>query len=410
MDADLDTPTYCRLMIGVAGRCRTFGDAHPQAVDAGAAAVFLLLVGLCGSGPLTAGMALLSGTLAACIVLRRRFPIPATAVATAGVVVGIAHVGVHAPYPLALLLTICWVAVSTDPRTSFVCGAAVEAVLLAAILIWSPESWWAPVNLELLLWPALAVAAGEAVRHRRAFVTAMEDRVRRLETSREEELRHRVIEERLRIARELHDVVAHHIALINVQAAVAAHVLYEQPSVAETALRHVTEAGSSVLDELGSLLAVLRQPGDPEAPVEPTPGLDRLDELLDRFAAAGLRVDRRVDGEPRRLPTAVDLTAYRLLQESLTNAHKHGDGAAADLQLVFAESFLHIEVHNPQAFPQLPERPGLLGQRTTADDRGHGLLGMRERVASVGGSLAAGPTAEGGFRVTASLPVPGAAE
>jgi len=222
--------------------------------------------------------------------------------ATAGVAVGIAHVGVHAPYPLALLLTVCWVAVSTDPRTSFVCGVAVEAVLLAAILIWSPEAWWAPVNLELLLWPALAVAAGEAVRHRRALVTAMEDRVRRLETSREEELRHRVIEERLRIARELHDVVAHHIALINVQAAVAAHVLYEQPSVAETALRHVTEAGSSVLDELGSLLAVLRQPGDPEAPVEPTPGLDRLDELLDRFAAAGLRVGRRVDGEPHPPP------------------------------------------------------------------------------------------------------------
>jgi len=385
-------------MIGFVGRCRTLHITHSRAVDVVAAAVFLVFIRLCGSGPLTLETVLLSVTLAVCMVARRRAPIAATAVATAGVVVGIADGGVHAPYPVALLLTVYQVAVSTDRRTSVICGIAVEAVLLTGILVWSPETWWQPANLVVLLWTALAIAAGEAVRHRRAFIAAAEERLRRIEQSREEEVRHRIVEERLRIARELHDVVAHHIALINVQASVAAHVLHDQPALAETALRHVTVAGSTVLGELGSLLAVLREPGDPEAPLEPSPSLTQLDDLIDRFAATGVLVERVTTGALRTLPTTVQLTAYRLVQESLTNVHKHASGASTRLHFDFAERSLRITVRNGPGREQRSAAPSVAA--------GHGLLGMRERVSSIGGSLTAAPTSDGGFSVTADLPTP----
>jgi len=388
-------------MIGFVRRCRTLCVTHSRAVDVAVAALFLLFIRLCGAGPLTLETILSSVTLAACIATRRRAPILTTAIATAGVVVGIAHGGVHAPYPVALLLTVFQVAASTGRRTSVVCGIVVEAVLLTGILAWSPETWWQPANLVVLLWTALAIAAGEAVRHRRAFIAAAEERVRRIEQSREEEVRHRIIEERLRIARELHDVVAHHIALINVQASVAAHVLHDHPGLAETALRHVTDAGSTVLGELGSLLAVLREPGDPEAPLEPAPSLTQLDDLIDRFAATGTHVERVTTGALRTLPTTVELTAYRLVQESLTNVHKHAAGASTKLQLDFVEHFLRITVHNGPGREQRPATPPAVSVAA-----GHGLLGMRERVSSIGGSLTAAPTNDGGFRVTADLPTP----
>jgi signal transduction histidine kinase len=199
-----------------------------------------------------------------------------------------------------------------------------------------------------------------------------------------------VIEERLHIARDVHDLVAHHVAVVNVQAGVATHLLRDQPDVAAAALDHVRTASGAILDELGTLLGVLRGSGDPAPPTEPTPGLADLQRLLDSIAVAGLEVDREVVGSPRPLPSAVDVSAYRIVQEALTNARRHGTGRAT-LTLGYETGRLRIEVRN-----------GCAGDRPAG--AGHGLLGMRERVVAVGGRLAAGPAPGGEFVVSASMP------
>lgn len=158
---------------------------------------------------------------------------------------------------------------------------------------------------------------------RRAFVHAIKERALRAERTREEEARRRVAEERLRIARDLHDVVAHHIALVNVQAGVAAHVMDKRPDQAKEALAHVREASRSALNELRATVGLLRQSGDPEAPTEPAPGLARLDELADTFRNAGLPVEVARSDSGTVLPAAADLAAYRVIQEALTNVRKH---------------------------------------------------------------------------------------
>jgi signal transduction histidine kinase len=237
----------------------------------------------------------------------------------------------------------------------------------------------------------MAIAIGDAIRTRRAYVAAIEERARRAEQSRDEEARRRVAEERLRIARELHDVVAHHIAMINVQAGVAAHVLRTQPDAADTALAHVRSAARTVLDEISTLLGVLRHPDDAEDS-EPTRGLARLGGLLDSLAAAGLTVEHRQQGDARELPAAVDLAAYRIVQESLTNAQKHGAGGTAHLSLAFTPAGVGITVWN--------DAPPVNGH---ANGSGHGLVGMRERAAAVGGTLRTDRD-DGRFLVEAHLP------
>jgi signal transduction histidine kinase len=269
----------------------------------------------------------------------------------------------------------------------------------------SPEVWDRPVNAIAFVWTALAVAVGEAVRNRRAFVSAIEERARRAEHTREQEARRRVAEERMRIARELHDIVGHHIALINVQAGVASHVLDTQPEQARQALAHVREAGRSALAELSATVAVLRQGDESDAPHEPVPGLGRLPALLETFDRAGLRVSREDEGEPRHLPTTVDLTAYRVVQESLTNVRKHAGTSAARLRLAYRRDELHIEVEDDGPGPGAAVPVGGRADGS-ADGTGHGLIGMRERAASVGGSFRAGPGPEGGFRVSVDLPLP----
>jgi signal transduction histidine kinase len=249
--------------------------------------------------------------------------------------------------------------------------------------------------VSLVAWVCLAAAAGDAVRSRRAYVAAVEERARRAEESREVEARRRVVEERLRIARELHDVVAHHIAMISVQAGVATHVLRAQPDAAAQALAHIRQASRTVLEELSVMLSVMRQSSESSAPTEPAPSLERLDELVGTFHTAGLAVEFELSGQPRALPPTVDLTAYRVVQESLTNVHKHGGGARARVEVGFAPDQLRIDIRN-------------VGGKVAAtpNGTGHGLLGMRERATAVGGSLSAGPTDAGEFRVRAVLPLP----
>ena len=214
------------------------------------------------------------------------------------------------------------------------------------------------------------------------------------EASRELEGQRRVTEERLRIARDVHDLVAHHIAVINVQSGVAGHVLRSDPDAAETALDAVRDAASTALDELAELLGVLRTAGDLGGPVDPTPDLEAIDDLISSFSASGLRVEHQTSGAPRPLSPSAQIAAYRVVQEALTNAHKHGDGTAAVAQR-FDDEALEIVVVNR-------------ARSEEASGNGYGLIGMRERLEAVGGELSIDRT-DGRFTLRALIPAKGAA-
>jgi signal transduction histidine kinase len=275
-------------------------------------------------------------------------------------------------------------------RVWLVAGACIAAMYLASGAF-GDGGWIAPGNFGVTAWSIAVVAIGDATRSRRAYIDEVEDRARRAEETREEEARRRVAEERLRIARELHDVVAHHIAVINVQAGAAAHVLETRPEAVGPALAHIRRAADTVMQELGSVVGVLRSPEDTgEQSTEPTRGLARLAELLDSFAAAGLRVEHRQTGDARALPAVVDLAAYRIVQESLTNAHKYGSGRA-QLTIAYGPESVRIDVGNA------------IDQGAKASGSGYGIVGMRERAAAAGGTVTAG-AADGRFAVHAELP------
>ena len=376
--------------------CGFFAN-HPQAFDA----VLGLLVAwvaitmvLVGPGPERSGRNptgadLLAVALAfGLITLRRRWPVPVFAAATVAALSTVIKSGLTPVLIIAALLCAYTVAAETNRRTAWLAGGTVAAAFYIGAVL-AGLGWAEPESLGMVAWTGMAVAVGDAVRTRRAYIAAVEERAVRAEQSREEEARRQVVEERLRIARELHDVVAHHIAMINVQAGVAAHVLRQRPDQAEDALAHIRKAARTVLDETATLLDVLRRPEDPDES-EPTRGLGRLAGLLDSLGGSGLRVEHRQEGDARDLPAAVDLAAYRIVQESLTNAHKHGSEGAARLLVAYTGPGLEIAVSN--AAPDA----GLEGN-------GHGLLGMRERVASVGGTLRT-ERKDGRFVVTAFLP------
>jgi signal transduction histidine kinase len=281
-------------------------------------------------------------------------------------------------------------------RTPALAGSAVViGILLIAHVVFVPaKAGWS--DLAVVPWVALAAAVGQASRAKQAHQSMLEERARRAEESRENEARRRVEEERLRIARELHDAVGHHVALISVQAGAMSYLLDSDPDKARESLAHIQRASEDALEELRLTVGLLRQPGDRE-PTEPAGGLDRLDELIDSFGSTGLRVNYAVTGLVRKLPEAVDLTAYRVIQESLTNTAKHAAGAAARIILDFRPAALSLTVEND-------------GQVSPAGiEEGHGIIGMRERAAALGGRLSAGPRQGGGFRVLAELPTPGAA-
>src|SRR6266540_1310639 len=222
-------------------------------------------------------------------------------------------------------------------------------------------------------------------------------RERSLEASRmrAEEARRRASEERLRIARELHDVLAHNISLINVQAGVALHLIDEQPEQARTALAAIKQASKEALGELRSVLDVLRR-GHEGAPRAPQAGLEQLDELVGRAAAAGLSVHVQTDGTNRPLPAGVDLAAYRIVQEALTNVTRHAASTTATVRVVYGNDDLVVEIDDDGR-----------GASSDPNGSGTGIRGMRERAAALGGELEAGPRPGGGFRVRASLPLRG---
>jgi signal transduction histidine kinase len=237
----------------------------------------------------------------------------------------------------------------------------------------------------------VAWLAGENLRARRARWAELEERARRLEREREERDRRAVAAERLRIARELHDVVAHAMTVVAVQAGVANHLLDERPELARPALSTVETTARSALVEMRRLLGVLREADDP-AGTMPTPGLGDLPTLVAQFERAGLEVRLRLDGAPADLPEGVDVSAYRIVQEGLTNVMRHG-GLAADVEVTCRDSGAVIEIRDDGRPPTARSGEG----------GGHGLIGIRERVAVFGGEFLA--RREGaGFHLRATLP------
>ncbi|KUL68049.1 histidine kinase [Streptomyces sp. NRRL WC-3605] len=332
---------------------------------------------------------------AAALVLRRRAPITVLAVTGTLSLAEFATGDPRAPVAMAAVVALYTVASTTDRSTTWRIGLLTVTVLTGSAMLAGPLPWYSQENLAIFAWTGIGATAGDAVRSRRAVVTAIRERAERAERTREEEARRRVAEERLRIARDLHDVVAHHIALVNVQAGVAAHVMDKRPDQAKEALAHVREASRSALDELRATVGLLRQSGDPEAPTEPAPGLDRLDDLAGTFRNAGLLVDVARADPDTTLPAAVDLAAYRVIQEALTNVQKHaGPGARAEISVVRVGPNIEITVLDDGS-----------GQDGGTAGGGHGLLGMRERVSALRGTLTTGPRYGGGFRVHAILPV-----
>ncbi|GAA4736353.1 two-component sensor histidine kinase [Phytohabitans rumicis] len=362
----------------------------------GAAIALLFLVAVAVSPDDVAPQASPVATLVAAAVTfatiasRRRYPIPALLTAAMAALAARVVADTVPALMVALVVTAYTMAARTGRRTAWPLGCGVAMALYLSGAILGEGGWWAPENLGSLAWVGMAVAFGDATRSRRAYVAEVEERARRAEHSRDEEARRRVAEERLRIARELHDVVAHHIAVINVQAGAAAHVLHSRPDVVGTALAHIRHESDTVVKELGAVVGFLRQPD--ESSTEPTRGLARLEDLLASMATAGLTVRCHQQGNAYELPTVTDLAAYRIVQEALTNAHKHGTGGA-HLTITYRPHAVAIEITNPIHTTTPPSAGG-----------GYGLIGMRERASAAGGVLTTATGPDGAFHVQAVLP------
>ncbi|RSM45377.1 two-component sensor histidine kinase [Actinoplanes sp. ATCC 53533] len=321
------------------------------------------------------------------------------AVATAGAIVMMPAGAPEAARP-ALFFAMLLFSLRSEKTAVVTATAAMTATVVLSGAVLSGLGGVAELSsIEALSLVLAAAAVGQAVRARRAQQAMLVERATRAEQGREEEARRRVQAERLRIARELHDAVGHHVALISVQAGAMTYLLDKDSTEARQSLAHIQNASGAALEELRLTVGLLRQLDDHE-PVEPAGRLDRLDELIASFVASGLRVTCDVSGPARSLPEAVDLTAFRLIQESLTNTAKHASGAAASVRLAFRPDVLALVVEDdgPPA--------GGSHSRSEVGQSGHGIIGMHERAAALGGWLSAGPRGEGGFRVVAELPAP----
>jgi signal transduction histidine kinase len=245
---------------------------------------------------LTAPGIAVSAVVYASMLGRRRYPTAVVAVATAGVLVSLAVSSSAILSGLAMIVALGSMARRVERNHAVGIGLVVGAAVICGGVAFTSGPWYSSANLAVTPWVGLAIAAGQSARHKHAYVEALKERALRAEQSRDEEARRSVHAERLRIARELHDAVGHHVALINVQAGAAEFMLDDRPDQARNALAHIRRASREALEELSITVGLLRQPGDRE-PTEPAPGLARLDELIGSFASAGLPVTREVAGE-----------------------------------------------------------------------------------------------------------------
>jgi signal transduction histidine kinase len=331
------------------------------------------------------------------LLVRRRHPVVALAgvFVVQAVWVGAYYHGSHQPpfEPFAAGVVACFALGLHADRRGLRAGLVVFALLVVASAIVLAVGGSTVGNaLPVLIWWSAAIGIGRGLRERQALVELLRERSARLERDRERDMADAALEERARIARELHDVIAHAVSLMVVQASAERRLLDpDQRRTADT-LETIESSGREALGELRRLLGVLRARGRER--LAPQPGLDALPELLHEGRRSGHEIRLEVEGEPVRLPAGLDLTAYRIVQEGLTNARKHAPGAVVDLTLRWRAAEVEIEVADDGPGP--PTNPNGVG---------HGLIGMRERASLYGGSLRTGPGAGGGFRVLARLPI-----
>ena len=347
-------------------------------------------------GPRAANAAFL---VAVCLPLLVRRVRPALALAGVFVIqaiwVGAYYHGTHQPpfEPFAAAVVACFALGFHADRRGLRAGLVVFALLVVASAIVLAAGGSAVGNaLSVLIWWAVAIGLGRGLRERQALVELLRERSARLERDRERDMADAALEERARIARELHDVIAHAVSLMVVQASAERRLLgADQRRTADT-LETIETSGREALGELRRLLGVLRAHGRER--LAPQPGLDALPELLDEGRRGNHEIRFEVEGDPVRLPPGLDLTAYRIVQEGLTNARKHAPGAAVDVALRWRPGELEIEVTD--------DGPG---PASHANGTGHGLIGMRERASLYGGSIRTESAGALGFRVLARLPI-----
>jgi signal transduction histidine kinase len=330
------------------------------------------------------------------LVARRRFPGIVLVLVVAS---GLAFAALDLPPDIlgvAILVAVYSVAAYGD-RWVALAGLAVAEAGLAAVQL-TPGRTGAVTLVGNMGVVAAAWLLGYFAHNYRAYAARLEERTAELERAREELARRAVTEERLRLARELHDVVAHAMSVIAVQSGVGAHVADSQPEEVGKALAAIEATSRTALTELRRLLGVLRQDGEPPASLTPVPGLADLDAMLAEVAKAGLAVKLRVEGTPAPLPAGLDLSAYRIIQEALTNVVKHAGPATAQVTIRYRDQEVAVEVTDDGRGVGAVAGDGSRGT-------GHGLIGMRERVAAFGGDLEVGPRPGGGFRVAARLPL-----
>jgi signal transduction histidine kinase len=327
------------------------------------------------------------------LFFRRRFPV-AVPVVVFGFAVLLGYLDPKATSVVAFFAAMwfaLWSAAANNPWRPAL-GLLLYAYAATAIVITQVDDAGANDWLWFNTLGTLAWITGLGLRRRTEHAALLEERTMQLEQLREVEAREAVAAERARIARELHDVVAHSVSVMTVQTAGVRRLLRPEQERERAALETVERTGREALAEMRRLLGVLRE-SDEAAERAPQPGLDGLDRLLEQVRASGLPVELTVEGERRPLPAGVDLSAYRIVQEALTNALKHGGKARAWVQLRYDPDALQLEVENDGA------------TAIAGDGHGHGLHGMRQRAEVCGGTLDAGPRPEGGFRVRATLPV-----
>jgi signal transduction histidine kinase len=296
--------------------------------------------------------------------------------------------------PVFLFVAAATVGSRCSLRTTGVGAVAVGVLLTVLVAIDAPGFDAGSFASNAALYATMFMF-GVILRTRRERIAAFEERARAMEREKEEEARRAVADERLHIARELHDVVAHSMGVIAVQASVGEHVIDGNPEEAKRALHAISGLSRSTLAEIRRMLGALRETDDESASYTPAPGLEELDRLVRELDGAGVPVEVSYEGTRTELPRGVDLTAYRIVQEALTNVLKHAGRARARVLVRYEPGALGLEI--------VDDGRGVNG-RSEASGGGHGLVGMRERVAVYGGTLEAGPHAGGGFRVTVRLP------
>jgi signal transduction histidine kinase len=374
--------TAAALGPNIAQRGDINGKPLEHAVVQGGDLAIAIVLGLCAGLP---------------IAVRRRFPLGVFAMVTAALCVHLILVfGEPGSFGPALVISL-WTVATRCPRSVSVPAALIAAGLVVVILIGHVAAGHlssGPDILFLLVLIGGSWAVGDNVSTRRAYLAGLVERAERLEREQEQSAQRAVLDERARIARELHDVVAHHVSAIAVQAGAAEEIAEQDPARARAVLAIIQATSRQALAEMRALVGVLHDGGEAER-LTPPPGLAQVQRLAEQSRAAGLQVLVRVEGGVRPLPEAVDLTAYRIVQEALTNTLKHAGATRADVVVRYADGDVELVVTDDGSGS---------GNGAAMPGTGRGLVGMRERVALFHGTLDVGTQPGGGFRVHARLP------